>query len=194
MATAITFTTSTGRVERLVLDAALSRASDLSVEVTKFPVETGAVISDHAIVAPARFQLAGLLSNTPVMAREEFEAAMEAGTVFSRRAQDARDRLREINRNKIPVTVEANGEQHENLIMVSLSLPEDPSTGEAVNFSASFEQIITAATQVETVPKPPTTPGKVKQEGGRKPTEKASEPVKRKTSLTVDAVDAVRGK
>jgi hypothetical protein len=181
MATTITYTTSTGREERIELDAAISRSTELSVEVTKFPVETGAVISDHAILAPDRFQLSGMISNTPTIA--------DTRQKDTRRAQDARDRLKDIRQRRVAVTIEANGERHENLVMIALSFPEDGSTGDAVHFSASFERILMATTQVEALPKPPTAPGRGKEKGGKKPTEKASAPVQKKTSTAVDIVD-----
>jgi hypothetical protein len=179
MATAIVYKTSSGNERRLELDAALSRESTKSVEVTRFPVENGSVISDHAIRSPDCYRLEGLISNTPAIARERLEVMIEAGTVVTQRAQDARDRLEEISEQKLPVTIEAGGRQFPNMIMTSLVFPEDASTGDAVRFSASFEQVRTVATLTERVPQAPdAAAGKVK--GGRKPTEQADDSVKKR--------------
>lgn len=192
MATAILYTSSSGRAERLELDAALARESSKSVEVTKFPIEDGSVISDHAIRAPDSYRLEGLISNTPATKREVLEVQIEAGTVVSSRAQDGRARLEEINDMKLPVTIEAAGRRFENMVMTRISFPEDPATGDVVRFSSSFDQIRTVTTRIEAVPKGSAAADKVR--GGRKPTEQATPAVEKKASVLKQIVDAIRGK
>lgn len=47
-------------------DAVLEQSFSLEVEVPSYPVESGAKISDHRIVQPARYTLKGVISNTPL--------------------------------------------------------------------------------------------------------------------------------
>lgn len=47
-------------------DAVLEDSFVLEVDVPSYPVESGAQVSDHRIIKPARYSLKGVVSNTPL--------------------------------------------------------------------------------------------------------------------------------
>lgn len=47
-------------------DAVLSDETELSAEITSYPLESGAQISEHKIVQPIRYRISGINSNTPL--------------------------------------------------------------------------------------------------------------------------------
>ena len=48
------------------LDATLEDTIDASIELTRYPVESGARVNDHRIINPIRYFLTGAVSNNPI--------------------------------------------------------------------------------------------------------------------------------
>lgn len=204
MGTSIFYVNETGRLEVLKLDAALSRESAKAVEVTRYPVEDGSVISDHAIRVPDSFRLEGMITGRQVdpevetppenASRERAQAiGAERRETGRTRATSARDALEGILERKRAVSIESGGRTFPDLIMVGLNFPENGQgpLANATYFVAAFEKIETVRS--ETAPIPVSTGKPAKTKGGKKPTEKAPEAVRRKTSAAVKVVDAVKG-
>ena len=59
-------TTSPGRIGNIDLDATISDGHQYSNRVTKFPIESGANISDHVIQDPEVVTIKGFVTNAPV--------------------------------------------------------------------------------------------------------------------------------
>lgn len=182
----------------LDIDATLSQVAERSVEVTKFPIEDGAQISDHAIRKPETYRMEGAISNTPPRAprydREVAEDTSEAIKTAQpswepRRAESAREVLESLV--GALVTIDTGAKVHEGMILQSVSFPRDPATGDAVSFSASFEKILRVSSEVAPVPK---AAGGSKNKGGKHPTEKASGAVVKKKSAMKAAADWARGR
>lgn len=179
----------------LEVDATLTQVAAKSVEVTRFPVEDGSTISDHAIKRPDTYRLDGVISNTPAVAiagvdptnatGEEVEAAKFWSDT---RAQSARDRIESFVGQAC--TVDTGSKVFTNMVLEGVEFPRDGATGDAVVFSASFTKVTTAASETAPIPK---AVGGTKKKGGKKPTEAASEPVKRKTSAAVGVFDWAKG-
>jgi hypothetical protein len=189
--TSIFYVSETGRAETILLDAVLGREICRSVQVTKFPIEDGSVVSDHAIKAPDSFRLEGVVSDMPVEGDAQRADDGSGDGMYAGSADMARDRLERLHDRKAPVTIQTGGRTFENFVMCELREREsgdDPRRG-AYRFSASFEKVVTVSTATVALPKTA-----MKTKGGKKPTEKASEPVKRKKSAAKAAADALRGK
>ncbi len=109
------------------------------------------------------------------------------------RAQGALDVLREIHAARQPVTittgVDAQGvpsDLHENMVVESLEFPRDPTTGDAVRFSASLKEIKTVASA--TVPLPNSGTKQGEQSRGKQATKTASAPLRETASAGWQAI------
>lgn len=172
-----------GSYRELALDAALSQSHAVAVEVTKFPVEDGSTISDHAILKPDTYRVDGLVSNTPVVASDQM-----AGN--ERRAESARALLEIIVRTREPVTIDTGGKVLEAMMLSALDFPRDAALGDATRFSLTAEQIQTVQGETVAIPR---SPKPALKKGGKQPTSAASEPVKQRVSILKQIANGLRG-
>lgn len=117
------------------IDAALRVEQAFEADVTDHPVERGAVITDHVRARPIVVTIEGVVSDTPMGA---VAALREEGSVPS---ADARIRLFELWNAREPVTIETENATYHDMVMQSLSVPEDRETGDACHFTATFKQL-----------------------------------------------------
>lgn len=198
--TSIVYVSSSGRASLLEIDAIVARESAGTVELTKFPIENGSAISDHAIRHPDTFRISGVVSDMPATEDASKVATDADGNVdpevsrkYDGTSSRARDTLERILADKRTVTIESGGRTYEDRVMVSLRFPEvggGEATRSAVRFDAEFEKVVTVAT--ETVAMPASKAATVND--GKKPTEKASKPVEEKASAFYKTSHYLRGK
>lgn len=60
------FTKTLPKIGSLEFDAKLEGKTSKSVQLTRFPIEFGAPVNDHAILLPNRYLLTGAVSNSPL--------------------------------------------------------------------------------------------------------------------------------
>ncbi len=116
------------------LDATISEEHEYNSRVTQFPVENGTVISDHIINDPIRLSISGIVSDSPIRFLS-----------FFNRSTDAFNRLIRIHELKERITVVTGIKIYENMVMTSLNVPREVGTGQALNFSMEFQQILLAS-------------------------------------------------
>lgn len=175
-----------GSYRSLQIDATLTQQHSKSVELTKYPVEDGTSVSDHAIRKPDAYRLDGIITNTPVVTAEEM-----SNGINDRRAETARDILEGIVAARKPVTIDAGSRVLDNMVMTSLEIPRDASLGDCTRFMASLEEIVTVKTETSALPKAKKAGV---QHGGRQPTKKADAPTQKKASIATQVFDAIKGK
>jgi len=142
MKTLIIYPLKNGNKKFLKVDCVTSEGHDYSSDVTQFPVESGATVTDNILNKPKSLQIDGFISNTPL---DETQADPENGINLFRQ-------LMEIRNNKIPVSVSTKFGHYKKMVMSSVSLPVDAATGETVRFSATFTEIITVDSLYTTLP------------------------------------------
>lgn len=128
------------------VDAALSEDHNFDCEVTSFPVERGANITDHIRQLPKSVTIEGIVSDTPIgragVVRSGVAALQEEGLIeavpFS---SEALDTLLAIQAKGEPVTITTSLKVYENMALEKLSVPRDASTGAALRFTATFTEI-----------------------------------------------------
>jgi hypothetical protein len=172
-----------GSYRELALDAALSQSHALAVEVTKFPVEDGTVVSDHAILQPDSYRVEGIVTNTPVVTADEM-----AGN--DRRAESARALLEIIVRTREPVTIDTGGKVLELMVLSALDFPRDAALGDATRFTLSATQIVTVQGETVAIPR---SPKPALKKGGKQPTSIAPAPVQKRVSVLKLLANALRG-
>jgi len=139
------------KIGTLSLDATLRETHERTNDVPIFPIENGATISDHVRSLPITVLIDGFVTNSPV-------SLLGAGGIFLNnsfgnnrtRVESAFDFLEEqyagsldLDGNTIrePIIIVTGLRTYNNMIMTRLSVPRDRSTGDALNFSATFQQL-----------------------------------------------------
>lgn len=115
----------------IAIDATLSEDHEYTSRVTSFPVENGELVSDHIINEPEKLNLVGLVTDTPLNILLGFNRSI---TAFNR--------LIDIHRNKEIVTVVTGIKVYTNMVMTSLNVPRDLSTGQSLTFNMQFQKIL----------------------------------------------------
>lgn len=158
----------------LEIDAATSITPTLNSEATKHPVEEGADVTDHVRNLPATLTLDGVLVDFPL-----------SGTGFEGRSLEARATLEGIRLRRQPVDVVSGSATYLGFVLTGLSFPKTSSTGKAVQFSASFDEVKTVRSQFVDLPPLPPKHAKSKVDGGKKPTKEAKPETKKKARKTL---------
>lgn len=136
------------RINDFPIDAALSEDHTLDSEVTSFPVERGAEITDHVRPLPRTITIEGVVSDTPLglaaIAREDRAVIASADETLADRVLpsiEAFTFLERVYEARQPVTITTSLRVYENMVMESLSIPRTATTGDALRFTATFRQI-----------------------------------------------------
>lgn len=140
----------------LELDATLSAEHGRSAQVTQYPVERGAPISDHIQPDPDTVRIEGLVTNAPIGI--EGDGANDAD-----RAGDVFDALEILHNAGEPVTIVSDLGVYANMAITSITYPRDTLTREALRFSITAKQVRLAESR--TVGIPPGVVGGVEAEG-----------------------------
>lgn len=127
-------------IDGLTVDAVVSFAVNHTAEVTSHPIESGADPTDHVRVKPVTIQLEGVQTATPL------------GDVPTdpRRPRAFYESLVRIQtgRRLITVTNEPDFGTYSNMVLTDLSPPQTSTTGDALRFTASFQQVTVATSLV----------------------------------------------
>lgn len=142
------------------IDALTQVTHQADVEVTEHKVEVGADISDHARLKPEVLTLVGLVSNTSIGTQIRRTISVDGGVDFTSsvladvpagapgRAEEAYAKLRQIKDARQLVQVLTELRTYRNMMLISLTVPREPTTGDALHFTAVFKEI--RFTQIQT--------------------------------------------
>lgn len=157
-------------IDGFEIDAAAQEEHSFDSEVTEYPVEKGADIADHVRSRPIVVTIEGIVSDTPLGSlRErritEFGDPLVAGDV----SEGMFAKLQKIRDAREPVTIVTSLRKYDNMVLQSISIPRDATTGDALRFRAQFIQIV-LVTNARTVIRTAEPGGKKKTDQGNKPT------------------------
>lgn len=162
----LTNTTSPGQIGSLVLDVTLSDSFEIANEVTDFPVEEGYNINDHINRKPHIVTIEGYITETPVKFISELIKATFIES--SSRTKTAFEKLLKISGRKFdhdnqlvinnidPEIIEiitSDNIKYSNMVITSLVVRSNESTGDAFEFTAQFKPIIKVQSKNVTIPK-----------------------------------------
>lgn len=137
-----------GKIGAVTLDATINEQHEYANKVTKFPVEDGSDISDHAKREPERITIEGIITNSPV----QFLGGIFSGD----RVKEGLEELLKIAGYDYPaqansptaapnsltlVDVVTGLRIYSDMALTRLSIPRGPRTGNALRFSAEFVKI-----------------------------------------------------
>lgn len=159
-------------INGFVLDASLTESHGFESEVTDYPVESGASITDNVRPKPIVVSIEGIVSDSPIGPVANIRAASR-GVSLSDIPDDlpsetALAALLRIRDAREPVTIVTSLKTFDNMAMINLDIPRDGETGHALRFTATFQQIIyitNARTLIKVSPPTSTGLGKKKDLG-----------------------------
>lgn len=170
-------------------DATLSETHVGNAEVTRHPVEVGSDISDHVRRLPEQVTLNGIVTNTPIL----FLASLRESP---RRAEEAYEKIKELKDAGALVSVVTSLREYANMAITGFSVTRDARTGQVLNATVDFTEVLTAALQTVDVPEPAEgVPSKKAptNRGGKPPTAAAAGKAQ-KVSILKSGVSAALGK
>lgn len=155
------------QINEFILDVTLSETHKFSSEVTDYPVENGGSFSDNIRPKPMQLTIEGVITNTPLQSNAATQAQIPGGVLSQPapeaaelvgiigsfitenvgpiikhlRSDQAYQYLRNIWLARNGVTVRTSLGVFENMALVDLDIPRTPETGDAIRFTASFQQI-----------------------------------------------------
>lgn len=163
----LSYVDSAGALRVLEIDAFLSEQHHHTAMATQFPVETGALVSDHVIQEPDVVRLEVLATDTPLpssrfgeaISPEEFDL-LSADPGRGRKSQQYPGRGRDVYRQVVElkeagtaVVLTSTVHTYENMVIESVELPVDASRGDAAQFSVSLRKVQQVGLRTVAVPK-----------------------------------------
>jgi hypothetical protein len=141
-------------VTEIPLDARVSSTYRFSSEITEFPVESGATITDHVHLRPDEITLEGVVSDTPVNELPTYLGLRGdgEGQTSGPRTQSAFDALFVCWRDRLPLTVVTRYMIFDDMLIESFEVPRRPDDGEALWFSCNLKKIVTVETLTAALP------------------------------------------
>ncbi|MGR5942380.1 phage baseplate protein [Kluyvera intermedia] len=122
--------------QAIIFDAVTDTGIRRQAEITSYPVESGAEVSDHVQIKNNTFKLSGIITETPV--RLEKDLLYSAG-VNGTRISQAIQYLDKIFDSRQPITLVTEHKVYENVILSGISY--DYKSEFAMQFDLEFEQI-----------------------------------------------------
>ena len=169
-----------------IVDSYTQETHNLSSSKTSYPVEDGASVTDNVVHEPDVLTLEGWVSNI---------MEIEGGIEPAARPTDAWARIRELKDRGEPLRVVTLLGVYENMIITRVDSTVDQTTGTALRFSMTLEEMRTASTKSVRLPpaKVSGTPAVKKPAKNRTSqvnggTRQGSTPTKKEASLLKDIV------
>lgn len=152
-------------------DGVLEDSLEFSVDIPKYPIESGAQIADHRIINPCRYRITGIVSNTPMNANSlGYIGSLVGGTAVGAlsnltnnplvaavaglsigflagtdgtRASAALERLILILEGEDPFDVDAGDVQLKNMVIVNITRDKDPENENGLVFTLELQEFVT---------------------------------------------------
>lgn len=131
-------------IDGFLIDAALSESHKMSANATKYPTESGSKLTDNIQNEPREVTIVGIVSDTPIgtvaAARGSASAAAAGGLDFLP-TDEALAKLEALYESREPVPIDTTRRRYESMALIDLEITDDETTGHALNFTATFQQI-----------------------------------------------------
>lgn len=122
--------------QAIVFDAVPNIGVKRQADVTSYPVENGANVSDHVQVKNNTFSLSGMITETPI---KSDPGLLKSAGVNGNRRSLAIDYLNQIMDSRQPFLLVTENKTFENVVLTGIEYTEEAS--ESLVFDLSFEQI-----------------------------------------------------
>lgn len=122
--------------QAIIFDAVPSIGIKRQADVTSYPVESGANVSDHVQIRNNTFTLSGMITETPIRLMHDM---LHSAGVNGTRVSQAITYLDQIFEERQPIILITEHRVYENVILKGISY--DYQTDYAMQFDLDFEQI-----------------------------------------------------
>lgn len=122
-------------IDDFLLDCLLSAGHEYESEVTEFPVETGSDITDNIRPKPIVVTMEVIVSNSPIGQLATLRDSPDTS------ADECYAKLQQIYNARQPVTIRTSLNTFINMAMKNLSIPKTVEHGDAIMFTATFQQV-----------------------------------------------------
>jgi hypothetical protein len=142
-------------ITEIPIDVRQSSSYSFGSDITEYPVESGAKITDHVHLQPNRIMLEGLVSDSPIVeVPTTLQLRGDQGQASSiSRSQAAFDALYQVWEKRLPLTIVTEYRIFEDMMIESFEIPKDRDRGpDGLWFSATFKKISTVRTLSATLP------------------------------------------
>lgn len=120
------------------IDAVLLDTYEGSVQVTGYPIETGAQAADHRIILPQRWSIVGVIGSRTLSPLEIFGNPSRPAEAF--------EALREVMFKGDPFEIQAGDIDLKNMVITNLSRDKDPENESGLIFVAELQELPTLDT------------------------------------------------
>lgn len=124
------------QIAQIEVDVSVSETHETDCDVTENPVESGANVTDHVQVKPARLTIEGLVSDTPIKFLQGIRDLFD-----DNRSRKTYEELLTIQTAREPIDVITGLKQYSNMILKTLTVPRNSDTGRALRFTAIFQEV-----------------------------------------------------
>jgi hypothetical protein len=131
----------------LSFDGSIREMHSSDLTITDEPVETGVVVSDHAFMAPAQFEMDGRVTTSQV-----HPTIGDPFGVGDSRADAAWAYLKNLQKSATPFQIQTGLQLYQNMVIKSLSAVQDKDSSSVLDFHAILREVIQVSTQNVTFP------------------------------------------
>lgn len=178
--TSLIFTPRKAQVGLVQLDASVSETHTKTNELTDFPVDEGANITDHIRRVPEEIQITGMVSKTPLLLLAGLRSSSPIDGELDNpddRVERAYSELQRIMNASELITVVTTLKTYENMAVTSIAATRDAQNGQTLNAVITCREVFVAATETRDRPDPETPSDGAEIDRGRQPTTPASQGV-----------------
>ena len=122
--------------QAIVFDAVTDTGVRRQADITSYPVESGAEVSDHIQIKNNTFKMSGVITETPIRLERDL---LYSASVNGTRISQAITYLDQIFDSRQPITLVTEHKVYENVILSGISY--DYKSEFAMQFDLEFEQI-----------------------------------------------------
>lgn len=135
-----------GGVAGIVVDATINEEHVQVLDITENEVESGVDVTDHSQLKPAQLTIEGVISDTPLgyaVIGNIQNVVRTVETLFGRKSRsvDAYNDLLALQKSRTPFTVTTGLRRYTNMMLMELSVPRTPQTGQAIHFRAVMKEV-----------------------------------------------------
>lgn len=124
------------------VDCEVSSEPAYDCEVTSHPVELGSDTTDNVRVLPGTLVIEGIVTDTPIREFVGFRGDVDSnGQLGYKPSNDAFAFLLDVRARREPVTVVTGARTYTNMVLRSLTAPDNVQTGKALRFTATFVEM-----------------------------------------------------
>ena len=128
------------------IDASITESHEFDSDVTDFPVETGSSITDNVRPKPIVVTIDGIVSDTPLGTISGVRTGTDALP-----SADALAALLAIRDARQPISITTSLKSFPSMVLTTLAVPRDATTGAALRFSATFTEVLLVTNNRTTV-------------------------------------------